>query len=374
MKILVTGSEGFVGKNLLQRLIEIDGYEVIGYTREHKIERLIDSVSQVDCVVHLAGVNRPEDVREFATGNALFTEKICQVLKDSGRSIPILFASSTQATQESSYGQSKLQAENALLEYASQTASRICILRLPNVFGKWSRPNYNSVVATFCHNIANEIPIEIHAPSKKLNLVYIDDVIEEILAFCSQVDDSKGGTQISHYGLVNPIYTITVGALASKIEHFRENRMTSTVGTVGTGLNRALYATYLSYLSPSKFVTSLSVSGDERGVFSELVKTEGSGQVSFFTVNPGKVRGGHYHHTKNERFVVLKGRAKFSFQNIVTQERYSVETVGEAPQVIETVPGWSHDIRNLGGSEMIVMLWSNEVFDAKKPDTYRSAI
>ena len=374
MKILVTGSEGFVGKNLLQRLFEIDGYEVIEFNHQHNLDRLSDSVLQVDCVVHLAGVNRPKSENEFLQVNSVFTQALCQILEACNRKIPILFASSTQATLDNSYGKSKLKAENSLHKYAAITGSQIRILRLPNVFGKWSRPNYNSVVATFCHNIANDQRIEIHNPSTLLNLVYIDDVVSEILKFCSQYDDCLDEAGSSPYSLVKPIYKITLGSLASKVKQFHKDRLSSSVGTVGKGFDRALYATYLSYLTPPKFVNSLDVHSDERGTFSELLKTEESGQMSFFTVNPGQVRGGHYHHTKNERFVVLKGTAKFRFQNIVTQERFSVETVGGTPQVVETVPGWSHDIRNLGDSEMIVLLWSNEVFDPEKPDTYKSDI
>jgi len=243
------------------------------------------------------------------------------------------------------------------------TQSPVYLYRLPNVFGKWCKPNYNSAVATFCNNIANDLPIQINDPAALIRLVYIDDVLD---GFMRLLDERPAGVARCE---VSPEYSISVGELAAQIGQFKAGRESMVIEAVGTGLTRALYATYLSYLRPETFSYTLPVHADLRGRFVEMLKTRDSGQFSFFTAHPGITRGGHYHHTKNEKFLVIQGRARFGFRHVITGETYEILTDGEMPQVVETVPGWSHDIENIGSNEMIVMLWANEIFDRNHPDT-----
>jgi UDP-2-acetamido-2,6-beta-L-arabino-hexul-4-ose reductase len=251
---------------------------------------------------------------------------------------------------------------------AEQTDNPVVIYRLPGVFGKWCRPNYNSVVATFCHNIANDLPIQINDPSTTLELVYVDDVVSEFIRMLGSMP--AGLTR----GKVSPIYGTTLGDLANQIEAFKYCRESLVSERVGFGLIRALYATYVSYLPTSKFIYDLPKYGDERGIFVEMLKTQDSGQFSFFTAHTGVTRGGHYHHTKTEKFLVIKGTAHFRFRHVATNECYEIYTSGDKMQVVETVPGWTHDITNVGPEEMIVMLWANEIFDRARPDTISAKV
>ncbi|EKM93873.1 NAD-dependent epimerase/dehydratase [Stutzerimonas degradans] len=364
MKVLITGANGFVGKNLTAHLTERQGIEVLHFTRDEQMETLAALVAQADFIFHLAGVNRPQDPEEFISGNADLTRALCESLIASGRQIPLLYTSSIQAEQDNLYGASKRAAEEALLELAASHGSVVHLFRLPNVFGKWARPNYNSAVATFCHNIARDMPIQINDPQALIRLVYIDDVIKHFLA----VMDGKLAGQ--PFVSVEPQYSITVGELAAQLETFRDSRKTLITEPVGCGLVRALYSTYLSYVPPQRFTYEVPKYGDERGVFVEMLKTRDSGQFSFFTAHPGITRGGHYHHSKTEKFLVIKGKACFRFRHIASGEFYELFTQGEQPEIVETVPGWTHDITNVGDEEMIVMLWANEIFDRERPDTY----
>lgn len=363
MRVLITGSQGFVGKNLRVRLSELPSFEVICFDREDPSQSLQAKVDAADAVVHLAGINRPKDVSEFKTGNADLTALLCVAIKATGRHIPLILSSSIHAKLANPYGQSKRAAEQTVEQLCAKTGNPAVIYRLPNVFGKWCKPNYNSAVATFCHNIANDLPIQINDPLTQLKLVYVDDVVD---AFVQALGSAVQGLQ---WGTVAPVYGIALGELAAQIEAFKNCRTSLVSERVGTGLVRALYATYVSYLPPTKFSYDLPRYGDERGVFVEMLKTSDSGQFSFFTAHPGITRGGHYHHTKTEKFLVIKGSARFGFRHVVTNETYVVSTSGDAPRVVETVPGWTHDITNVGDDEMVVMLWANEIFDRQKPDT-----
>jgi UDP-2-acetamido-2,6-beta-L-arabino-hexul-4-ose reductase len=362
MRVLVTGANGFIGKNLIVHLNEQD-IEVVPFTHDMAQHDLAAALEGVDFVFHLAGVNRPKDTAEFAEGNTGLTEQLCELIRACGRSIPVLYTSSIQAETDNPYGVSKLAAEEALVTLEKDTGSPVYLYRLPNVFGKWSRPNYNSAVATFCNNIANDLPIQINDPSALVRLVYVDDVINDFLRL---LNERPAGVMRPE---VSPVYTITVGDLAEQIRVFKGGRESMVTEAVGTGLTRALYATYLSFLRPKQFSYSLTAHADKRGRFVEMLKTKDSGQFSFFTAHPGITRGGHYHHTKNEKFLVIQGKARFGFRHIVTGETYELFTDGEKPEVVETVPGWSHDITNVGSNEMIVMLWANEIFDRQHPDT-----
>lgn len=368
MKVLITGADGFIGKNLLAHLGERNDIQVLRFTRTDSLDALPDLVAQAEFIFHLAGVNRPEDPEEFKRGNTDLTRVLCEAVVHSGRQIPLLYTSSIQAESSNPYGLSKRGAEEAIQALAIEHVSPVYLFRLPNVFGKWARPNYNSAVATFCHNIARDLPIQVNDPLHCVSLVYIDDVIEHFIAV---MEGERGGESFIN---VSPSYSITVGELADQLHTFRDSRKTMITEPVGSGLVRALYSTYLSYLPPERFAYDVPKYGDARGVFVEMLKTKDSGQFSFFTAHPGITRGGHYHHSKTEKFLVITGQACFRFREIMTGEFYELFTTGETPQIVETVPGWTHDITNVGDGEMVVMLWANEIFDREHPDTFARAV
>jgi UDP-2-acetamido-2,6-beta-L-arabino-hexul-4-ose reductase len=370
MKVLITGSNGFIAQNLIVRLNELDGFEVVTFSRQTPVQQLSELVSDIDAVVHLAGVNRPPIPEEFVSGNTGLTQDLCKALLDGGRQVPVIFTSSTQAALDNAYGKSKLDAELALRAYAAQSGAAVYIYRLPNVFGKWCKPNYNSAVATFCHNIANGLPIQINDTSAALSLVYVDDVVDAFVNVLTHKQD----IETTEFYSVPVLYQTTVGQLAQQLEAFRNSRTSLITEQVGTGLVRALYSTYMSYLSPDDFAYEVPKFGDPRGVFVEMLKTKDSGQFSYFTAHPGITRGGHYHHTKTEKFLVIKGQARFGFRHVLTDETYELFTSGDQPMIVETIPGWSHDITNIGTEEMVVMLWANEIFDRDRPDTITSKV
>ncbi|MGF1691947.1 UDP-2-acetamido-2,6-beta-L-arabino-hexul-4-ose reductase [Photobacterium kagoshimensis] len=362
MNIVVTGANGFIGKNLCLMLTEQGYTDLVKVDIETSRSQLACYLQDADFVFHLAGVNRPKNEAEFKEGNADLTDFIVAQLQQAGNQAPIMISSSIQVDRDNPYGVSKAQAEKAVELYGQATGASHYIYRFPNVFGKWCRPNYNSFVATFCHNIANDIAINIHDPSASVDLVYIDDVCLELISLLTKSRES--GIQ-----RVYPEYSTTVGEVADLLRQFKSSRDSLITENVGSGFARALYSTYLSYFTPSQFSYHVPSYGDERGVFCEMLKTKDAGQFSFFTAHPGITRGGHYHHTKNEKFLVIKGRALFKFEHVVTGECYSLEVNSLHPQIVETVPGWSHDITNTGEDELIVMLWANEVFDRNAPDT-----
>ncbi|MEZ2744899.1 NAD-dependent epimerase/dehydratase family protein [Halopseudomonas bauzanensis] len=364
MKVLITGANGFVGQNLIAHLNERADIQVLRFTRDNSLADLPELVGQVDCIFHLAGINRPQDPQEFIVGNTDLTQAICDAISASGRQIPVVYTSSIQAELDNPYGQSKHGAEQALLALGESHGVPVHIFRLPNVFGKWARPNYNSAVATFCNNVARDLPIQINDPDACITLVYIDDVVQHFIAVMD------GHLADTPFVSVVPEYSISVGGLAEQLYSFRDSRQTMITDPVGTGLIRALYSTYLSYIPPERFTYEVPKHGDPRGVFVEMLKTKDSGQFSFFTAHPGITRGGHYHHSKTEKFLVIKGNACFRFRHIVSGEFYELFTTGEKPEIVETVPGWTHDITNVGDNEMIVMLWANEIFDRENPDTF----
>lgn len=362
MRVLVTGAKGFIGKNLLVHLQE-QGIEAIPCTREMTLDDLKAAISTVEFVFHLAGINRPKDASEFALGNTGLTEQLCDAIRATGRQIPVVYTSSIQAAAANPYGASKLAAEEALIALERDTNSPVYLYRLANVFGKWSKPNYNSAVATFCYNTVNNLPIQINDPAAMIRLVYIDDVIKDFLRLLDTRPDGVLRPDIS------PEYSITVGDLADQLSAFKASQDSMLTESVGSGLTRALFSTYLSFLRPEQFSYTVPAHADARGRFVEMLKTKDSGQFSFFTAHPGITRGGHYHHTKNEKFLVIQGKARFGFRHIETDETYELFTDSVTPEVVQTVPGWSHDITNIGDNEMIVMLWANEIFDRAHPDT-----
>ena len=366
MKVVVTGSQGFIGKNLCVFLREKQ-YEVLEIHRETNQGDSISYLSQADFVFHLAGINRPKSSTEFHSGNIDLTSFIVNTLAGFSRNVPIVLASSTKVDSDSEYGVSKLAAEEIVQKYSKTSGSPSYIYRFSNVFGKWCKPNYNSFVATFCNNILNGIDISIHDPNAIVRLIYIDDVCEALMGLLD-------GKTESGFHQVPIEFKTTVGEVANIITSFKSSRKTLISERVGTNLKRALYSTYLSYTVPDKFSYPIPSYSDERGIFCEMLKTKDSGQISFFTAHPGITRGGHYHHTKNEKFLIVKGEATFKFENIITGERYKLSVSSSNLQIIDTIPGWSHDITNTGDEELVVMLWANEIFDQERPDTIASEL
>jgi UDP-2-acetamido-2,6-beta-L-arabino-hexul-4-ose reductase len=366
MRIMITGADGFIGRNLRLRLGEIGGFDIVRTSRNTHPDELPTLLRGVGAVVHLAGVNRPQDPAEFEVGNATLTRVLCEAVAAHAPKAAVLLSSSTQAELDNAYGTSKRVAEEAVLAYGRVTGAPVYVWRLPNVFGKWSRPNYNSAVATFCHNTARGMSISVHDPAAPLSLVYVDDLIANWLSVLQAL---ARGERPAHRD-VAPVYQTTVGCLAKQIEAFRVSRQSLVTERVGSGLVRALYSTYVSFLPPESFAYGVPMHGDPRGVFVEMLKTPDAGQFSFFTAHPGITRGGHYHHSKTEKFLVIRGEARFRFRHMYTGERHELFTSGEKAEIVETVPGWTHDITNVGDEEMIVMLWANEVFDRQSPDTF----
>ncbi len=365
--ILITVANGFIGKNLVLRLSEFSSVRISTFVRTDNLDLLSELVSKVDAIVHLAGENRPTDPVAFLKVNSELTSSICnrisQKFHATGRYTPLILASSTQAELNNPYGKSKLAAEMAVQALSEDTGNPCTIFRFPGVFGKWCKPNYNSVVATFCHNIAHGLPIQINDPGASLRLIYIDDVVFGILA---ALEASSSGFVRAP---LEPEYTTTLSELANYIHAFHESRSSLIIEAVGTGFIKALYATYVSYLPKKRFSYKVPQHADQRGVFVEVLKTQDSGQFSYFTAYPGITRGGHYHHTKTEKFLVIKGEALFRFRHLLTNELVQLRTNGSVPQVVDSIPGWTHDITNIGEDEMVVMLWANENFDKEKPDT-----
>lgn len=372
MRILVTGSNGFIGKNLVSHLRQKDDIDICHFNRGDSFDSLNFSLDDVDLIFHLAGENRPKSYDDFDTNNSVLTKTLCDELKKNQKVVPIIFSSSNHVVScdENSaseiikaYAGSKRSAESTLIDYANDTDASVVIYRFPGVFGKWCKPNYNSVVATFCNNIANQLPIEITDPNKLIKLVYIDDVISDFFALLEEMPE---GVTLRW---IQPEYEISLGELASSILKFNDTRNGLYVDTVGVGFIRALYTTYVSYLPKEAFSYNLQRFEDKRGVFVEMLKTHNSGQVSYFTANPGVTRGGHYHHSKIEKFLVIQGKALFRFRHVISNDYFEITVSADQAKIVETIPGWTHDITNIGSNELISLLWANEVFDPNHPDT-----
>jgi UDP-2-acetamido-2,6-beta-L-arabino-hexul-4-ose reductase len=363
MKVLITGSDGFIAKNLIEHLKRDEKTKLYLYNKTDSLDILNAYVKEVDFIFHLAGVNRPKDIKEFYEGNSSLTKTITDILIKAKKQTPILLSSSTQSELDNDYGKSKLEAEKLLVEYSKKTNANIYIYKLPNVFGKWSRPNYNSVISTWCHNITHDIDIQINDRNVVLNLVYVDDVVKffiEKLYFKSN----------EQYFNIDTIYKKTLGDIEELLYKFKDNRTNLIIPNVASKFERALYATYLSYLSTDNFSYNLKGHQDDRGTFYEILKTLDSGQISLSTTASGITRGNHYHHTKNEKFLVVKGEALIQFRNIVTNEIIEYKVSDKKMEVVEMIPGYTHNIKNTGDEEMILFLWANETFDQHNPDTY----
>lgn len=354
MKVLVTGAGGFIGKNLTDRL-RAQNYEVLECTRETTQKRLDAQCAECEFVFHLAGANRPSDSADFMRINRDFTKRLADLLDKHKNMCPLLYASSVQAELDNPYGESKRAAEQILKNRKAETY----IYRLPNVFGKWSRPNYNSAAATFCYNAANGLPLRIDDASKELRLVYIDDVVDELM----RVLDGRAS------GAVTPVYTVTVGEMAELVTSFTQKRDTKFL-PLTEGFEKKLYAAYTSYLPADGFSYPLTTHADERGSFTEMFKSPDRGQVSVNIIKPGVVKGNHYHHTKNEKFVVVSGEGVIRFRSVGGIDVIEYSVSGGDMRVVDIPCGYTHNIENTGADDMAVVMWCNECFDPERPDTY----
>lgn len=366
MKILVTGAKGFIGKNLTVELQRKSDFKVDAYDLDFPKGALNKALAEADLIYHLAGVNRPQKIEEFKEGNFDLTRQVCDELLRIGRSPAIVLSSSTQALLDNPYGNSKRQAEEAVLEYAKESGASVFIFRLPGVFGKWCRPHYNSVVATFCHNIARDLQISISDPEKEVELIYIDDVVR---AFSACADD-RPPLSDGRFSRVEPIYRISLGVLAETLRSFYDSRSSLELPDMSNRLNRALYATYLSYLPSDSFAYSLTQRSDPRGELAELLKSQHIGQIFVSRTRPGITRGNHYHDTKVEKFMVMEGDAVIRFRHILREEVIEYPVSGREFRVVDIPPGYTHSIENVGQSDMIVLFWASEIFNPNSTDTF----
>lgn len=363
MKVLVTGAKGFIGKNLISHLNEIKDLEIVSFDKEDNFEKIKNEIDNINFIFHLAGINRPVENKEFYVGNSDLTRQLIDVIK--GRNIPIIMTSSIQATKDNDYGKSKKMAEDVIKE--NLDSNNAYIFRLHNVFGKWCLPNYNSFVATFCNNIARDLDITVNDVFAEIELIYVDDVIKE---FISVMNGNRPSEVTDGFCYIKPKYKKTVGQIADMLYSFKDSMNGITVPSTGDEFTKKLYSTFVSYMPMEMMAVSAVKNTDERGSFTELTRTMSAGQFSISFSKPGVVRGNHYHHTKMERFIVVKGQAKIGFTNIVTGESYEFE-VDDSDIKIVTIPvGFTHNIENIGKDEMILAIWCNELFDKENPDTF----
>lgn len=363
--VLVTGADGFIGRNLREALQRLDEVRILCIDITDGPATLPDLLAQADLVFHLAGVNRPKELEEFQTGNAALTARIVELITGLGRKIPLVVTSSTQAALDNPYGISKRQAEEAVFAYGRNTGAPVYVYRLTNVFGKWSRPNYNSVVSTFCHNIAHGIDITISNPDNMIELVYIDDVVSEFIRIL------RGTVSQSNSCLsVGPTYRITLGDLAERIHALRDIRTTLVIPDLADDFTRKLHATFISYLDTKDFSHGLDIKADQRGELAELIKSPHFGQMFVSRTHAGITRGNHYHNTKIEKFCVLEGEALIRFRHLFSDDVIEYRVTGDVWEVVDIPPGYTHHIENIGNGEMITLFWANQIFDHLQPDTY----
>lgn len=365
MKILVTGAKGFVGKNLIATLKQMVDIEINQYDVDTDPALLNTYTKDCEFVFHLAGVNRPQKEEEFKAGNFGFTWELLKSLQQNHNTCPVLITSSTQAALDNPYGRSKKEAEDLLFSYAEETGSKVLVYRLPNVFGKWCRPNYNSAVATFCHNIAHDLPIKVNDPEVMMNLVYVDDVVAELIRALHGNETREGD-----FCKVSMVHTKRLGDIVELIYSFKNSRKDLSIPDMENAFNKKLYATYLSYLPEDQFSYPLKMNVDNRGSFTEFIRTLERGQVSVNISKPGITKGNHWHHTKNEKFLVVSGRGVIRFRKVGADEVIEYHVSGDKLEVVDIPTGYTHNIENLGDTDMVTIMWANECFDPEKPDTY----
>ena len=367
--ILITGAEGFVGRNLVETL-KAEGFtDLMQFEKNDTKDTLAEYCARASFVVHLAGINRPKDPSEFHCGNVGLTATLLSNLEEVGNRAPVLMTSSIQAALDNAYGKSKLEAENIVFEHGEKTGSKVYVFRMEGVFGKWCRPNYNSVVATFCYNIARELPIEVRDPNYEIPLVYIDDVVRYVCgALDGKVIQDKSSRPICH---IHPVYRTTLGRLAETIRSFRESRKTLAVPDLMNGsFEKKLYSTYVSYLPEDQFAYPLSSHADSRGSFTEILRTPERGQFSVNIIHSGVVKGNHWHHSKTEKYLVVSGTCATCLRKVGTDKVYEIISSGDKMELIDIPTGYTHNIENIGKEDAAVFMWVNEPFDPEHPDTF----
>ncbi|MCL6604717.1 MAG: NAD-dependent epimerase/dehydratase family protein [Paenibacillus sp.] len=364
--VLITGAYGFIGRNLVASLERIEDIEILKIGSKHSFQELEEYALKADFIFHLAGVNRPVNDEDFTTGNLGYTQQLVELLIANQRKTPIVLTSSIQAENNNPYGISKQAAEDVILDYGKVSGVNIYIYRLPNVFGKWSKPNYNSVVATWCYNISRDIPIQINDPEAVVTLVYIDEVIEsfiDVLGNC-EIDNE------SEYTNIPRSFNVKLKDLEVSLMSFKESRNTLVISDLECDFERFLYSTYLSYLPEDEFGYDLEMKTDNRGWLAEFIKTKQSGQVFISRTKPGITRGNHWHHTKVEKFLVIEGEAVIKFRQIEGDKVIDYPVNGQSLRVVDIPPGYTHSITNTGDTDVITLFWANELFNPNKPDTY----
>ncbi len=365
--ILITGARGFIGKNLMSRLKLFDHLKVLEFGCEDDSDTLHRHLEKANWIVHLAGVNRPKRIEDFQTVNLGLTQSMVEYLSKIGNKPKWIFASAIHAERDDPYGRSKKQAEDLLLEYNRSTGSNIYIFRLTNLFGKWSRPNYNSVVATFCHNISRNLEIWISDRNTMIGLSYIDDVVDRWLHL---IQNAREETTASPFNEIAPVYKTSLGELADTIHGFRKSRRDLFIPDLENSFTRRLYSTYLSYLDKEDFSYELHQIGNDQGILTELLKSKHFGQIFISTTKGGKTRGNHYHHSKAEKFCVVKGRASIKLRHLLDDEIIVYPVSGEKIEIVDIPAGYTHSIANESEEELIVLFWADQPFDRRKPDTY----
>jgi len=365
MRILVTGAKGFIGKNLVAELKNRKYTNIFEYDKDTDPSLLDEYCRESDFVFHLAGVNRPKEQSEFMEGNFGFTSILLNILKKYKNICTVMISSSTQAEFDNTYGKSKKAGEDLLFNYRRETGAKVLVYRFPNIFGKWCRPNYNSAIATFCHNIAHDLPINVNDRSVVMNLVYIDNVVDELINALNNKENTIGD-----FCEVPVTYTITLGEIVDLIYSFKKSRDERSIPNMSDGFIKKLYSTYLSYLPEDKFSYDLKMNVDNRGSFTEFIKTFDRGQISVNVLNPGITKGNHWHHTKNEKFLVVSGKGVIRFRKINSDEVIEYFVSGNKMVVVDVPTGYTHNIENLGNTDMVTIIWVNECFDMEKPDTY----
>ena len=365
MKILITGAKGFIGKNLVAELKYRKIADILEYDVDTDPTLLDEYCKETDFVFHLAGVNRPKEQAEFMEGNFGFTSTLLEALKKHNNTCPIMISSSIQAELDNPYGKSKKAGEDLLFNYSKETGAKVLVYRFPNVFGKWCRPNYNSAIATFCYNIARDLPITVNDSSVVMNLVYIDDVVSELI---NAIEGKEH--RIGDFCEVQVCHTITLGEIVELIYSFKRSRDELSIPNMSDCFTKKLYSTYLSYLPEDKFSYELKMNVDNRGSFTEFIKTLDRGQVSVNISKPGITKGNHWHHTKNEKFLVVSGKGVIRFRKYDSEQVIEYYVSGDKLEVVDIPTGYTHNIENLGDTDMVTIMWANEPFDPDRPDTY----
>jgi UDP-2-acetamido-2,6-beta-L-arabino-hexul-4-ose reductase len=368
MNILITGAKGFIGRNLISYLESTTDYNLIKFNKNENELSLKKKVLKSDIIFHLAGVNRENNKNSFLKNNILLTKKICSFILKNNKKIKLIFASSTQAIKNNFYGVSKKKSERIILQLKKKKLLKVYIFRLPNVFGKWSKPFFNSVIATFCFLVARKKNIDVYDKNRILKIVYIDDVIQKFVKII------KDNTNDKNYYSIKKIYRVKVKRLAKIIKSFDNEQKNFLVNNISIGLTKKLYSTYLSFLPTKNVVIKLRRIRDKRGDFIELIKNKQFGQISYFSILPKKIRGEHFHHTKTEKFFLISGKVRFNFVNVTTKKKYSILVNDNNSIIVSTVPGWAHNIENIGNKLAKLIVWSNEIFNLQKHDTHKHLI